>query len=84
MKNLLREKRQRAGLAQQGLGVKAGVSVALIVGIEKWGYRPTPRIQARIAEALGCTPEGIWLEESDGVSNIAPACLQEGGVSMTS
>jgi DNA-binding XRE family transcriptional regulator len=62
--NTLRERRQRLGLAQQAVAVRAGVSPTLVVAIEKWGYRPTERVRERIAAAVGCSAAEVWSEEA--------------------
>jgi DNA-binding XRE family transcriptional regulator len=71
VENRLRELRTAAGLAQQGLAVRAGVSPTLIVTVEKWGYRPTERVREKIASALECAPADIWPQRSETVSAAA-------------
>jgi transcriptional regulator with XRE-family HTH domain len=55
IKDRLKELRAAAGLTQQALAVKAGLSVSAVIHIEA-GRIPDPRISTlkRLARALGC------------------------------
>jgi DNA-binding XRE family transcriptional regulator len=62
----LKEWRHKAGITQQALQLSAGVSIATIVLIERYGYCPREEVRARIAAAIGVPAGEIWteLEES--------------------
>lgn len=66
--NHLKELRLARGLAQQALAVRARVSAALIVGVERHGHRPSDEVQRKIANALDVTPAEIWPLEFAGVA----------------
>ena len=55
IKDRLRELRTAAGLTQQDLAVKAGLSISAVVHIEA-GRIPDPRVSTlkALAKALGC------------------------------
>ena len=59
-KNCLKEIRLKRGMAIQGLAVKAQASPSMISAIEKWGYRPSPATQRRLAQALRVPVSSIW------------------------
>ena len=59
---ILREK----GLSRLDLRYLAGTSPGLIIGIERYGYKPRPEAQERIAKALGVTVQEIWTEPAEG------------------
>ena len=52
--------RHQLGFSQQALVVAAGVSIATIVLIEKYGHVPRKNVRARIASALGVKENLIW------------------------
>ena len=58
--NHLKTVRTRAGMVQQDLAVRAHVSNATLVAIERYGYVPSQPTQHRIAEALGVPVATIW------------------------
>lgn len=60
----LREARTRAGLSQQALADKLGVSRQTINAIEKGDYNPTIRLCIGICRCLGLTLNDLfWNEE---------------------
>jgi DNA-binding XRE family transcriptional regulator len=54
--------RQAQGLAIYGLAVRARCSPTTIGAVERWGYRPSMAVCARIAAALDVPVEVIWPE----------------------
>jgi transcriptional regulator with XRE-family HTH domain len=66
IKDRLRELRTAAGLTQQALAVKAGLSVSAVVQIEN-GTIPDPRISTvrALAKALGVSLSLLGEEEGD-------------------
>jgi DNA-binding XRE family transcriptional regulator len=60
IQNKLREFRQKLGFTQQELTQTAGVSIATLVLIEKYGHLPGEAVQIKIASVLGVKPEAIW------------------------
>ena len=65
----LREVRQVRGLVLQALAVRAHTSPATLVAIERYGHRPGPELQTRIAEALGVPREELWPEKAAEVAH---------------
>ena len=55
----IRQRRLRAFLTQQDLARRAGVHRDTIRGLEHGLHRPTLRTVARVAAALGTTPERL-------------------------
>ncbi|MFA5865651.1 MAG: helix-turn-helix transcriptional regulator [Phycisphaerae bacterium] len=61
--NKLREIREKKSMALQELSVTAGVSLSMLVGVEKYGYYPkSADIKRRIATALKVNESDIWTE----------------------
>ena len=60
IQNKLRTWRQKLGFTQQELVQAAGVSIATIVLIERYGHLPGEDVRARIADALGVPESVIW------------------------
>jgi transcriptional regulator with XRE-family HTH domain len=60
----LRELRQAAGLTQQALAFKAGLSISAVVQIEN-GSIPDPRLSTvcALARGLGVTLDGLGAED---------------------
>ncbi len=58
--NHLKEWRRKLGVTQQEIQVEAGVSIATICLVERYGYVPTLGVRLRIAQALGIAEEQIW------------------------
>ena len=56
LKTLRKEKR----MVQQELMVKAGISPAMIVAIERYNYLPVHKSREKIAEALGVDENELW------------------------
>jgi transcriptional regulator with XRE-family HTH domain len=58
--NKLRAWRQKLGFTQQELTQAAGVSIATIVLIERYGHLPGEDVRARITAALGVSETTLW------------------------
>lgn len=69
--NYVRHTRKRLGLSQLALAIRAGVSPATLVAVERYGYRPTEPVRQRIADALGRRQDALWPEEGGDVSHTA-------------
>ena len=66
MTNKLKVERNRAGISQIDLAIKAGISPTRVCGFEK-GVRPNQANARKLALALGCDdPKEIW-PEFDGL-----------------
>ena len=61
----MKEARIRAGLSQQELADKLGVSRQTINAIEKGDYNPTIRLCVGICRALGLTLNDLFWEEAE-------------------
>ena len=61
----MKEARIRAGLSQQELADKLGVSRQTINAIEKGDYNPTFRLCVGICRALGLTLNDLFWEEAE-------------------
>jgi transcriptional regulator with XRE-family HTH domain len=66
MKDRLRSLRVAAGLTQQDLAVKAGLSVSVVAHIEV-GRIPNPRLDTirALAIALGCSVDALAFDEGE-------------------
>ena len=60
IQNKMRAWRQKLGFTQQELTQAAGVSIATIVLIERYGHLPGEDVRGRIATALGVSESVIW------------------------
>lgn len=69
--NYVRHTRKVLGLSQLALAIRAGVSPATLVAVERYGYRPTEPVRQRIAAALNERPNDLWPEE--GTDDTCPA-----------
>ena len=58
----LRQWRHRLGVTQQELTQKAGVSIATIVLVERYGHKPGCGVRSRLSKALGISESEIWPE----------------------
>jgi transcriptional regulator with XRE-family HTH domain len=58
--NKLRAFRKKLGFTEQELTQVAGVSIATVVLIERYGHLPGEDVRARIAAALGVSGDAIW------------------------
>ena len=63
MKNLLKEKRKKAGLSQYQLSRLAGISQATISHIERGKFVPTVDTAYRVAAVLGVRVDEIFVPE---------------------
>jgi len=55
----LRFRREMAGLTQEELAARAGVSKNALGALERGASEPRPSTIRRLAEALGCQPEEL-------------------------
>ena len=65
MKNSIREMRTAAGLTQEELGRKAGVSRQTIISIEGGRYDPSLALAMKLAGLLGSTVENLFYPEEE-------------------
>ena len=65
MKNAMKNARTQAGLSQQQLADKVGVSRQTINAIEKGDYNPTIRLCIGICLVLGLTLNDLFWEEPE-------------------
>jgi putative transcriptional regulator len=65
MKNSIREMRTAAGLTQEELGRKAGVSRQTIISIEGGRYDPSLALAMKLAGLLGSTVEDLFFPEEE-------------------
>jgi len=72
MKNL-RTRRKQAGLSQQALGEKTGISQAAISYIESGAHDPKYSTIIRMSMALGCFPEDLIGSSPSGQHSAGPA-----------
>ena len=61
----MKEARLRAGLSQQQLAERVGVSRQTVNAIEKGDYNPTIRLCVGICKALGMTLNDLFWEEPE-------------------
>src|SRR5262245_19394827 len=60
LENTVRSKRQAAGLSQQALATRCGVTRQAINAIEAGHYAPSTSVALRLARVLGCTVEALF------------------------
>lgn len=60
MKNTIKQLRKEAGLRQEDLAEKVGVSRQTIIAIENDKYNPTLELAMKLAKVLGKTVEEIF------------------------
>lgn len=65
MKNSIREMRMAAGLTQEELGRKAGVSRQTIISIEGGRYDPSLALAMKLAGLLGSRVEKLFFPEEE-------------------
>ena len=58
--NQFKKSRIARGYSQLKLSVVAGISPAMIVAIEKYGYIPGPWVKAKLVKALGVSEATLW------------------------
>lgn len=75
----LRDWRLRAGLTQQTLGERAGVSRQTIGGIEAGLYGPGVEVGLRLARALGCRIEDLFALAPEPVAAVAGGATPTAG-----
>jgi transcriptional regulator with XRE-family HTH domain len=59
----VRRAREAIGLSQEELGDKAGIDRTYVSGVERGVRNPTVKVLARLAEALGTTPDRLLVRE---------------------
>jgi putative transcriptional regulator len=59
-KNLLKEKRQKAGYSQEKLAELAGVSRQTIISIESGRYVPSLELALKFAQIFKCKVEDLF------------------------
>lgn len=70
MKNVIKQLRKEAGLRQEDMARKLGVSRQTIIAIENDKYNPTLELAMKIARLLGRRVEEIFfLEEEEDKEN---------------
>src|SRR5260370_38380216 len=57
--NRLREFRERLGLSQQNVAMRAGISLAYYGALERGDKRINADTEKRLRSALGCAPGGL-------------------------
>lgn len=63
--NVVRNRRQEAGITQEELAVQCGVSRQTIIALEKGGYGPSLGLAMRVANALAASVDDLfWLEDA--------------------
>jgi putative transcriptional regulator len=65
MKNRVREWRTAAGLRQEDLADRVGVSRQTIISVESGRYNPSLELAWRLSKALGVAIEGMFEFEGD-------------------
>ena len=66
MRNLIRIRREQAGLTQKELGQRVGVSRQAINAVETGKFDPSIHLAHDLARFLGTTIEELFLFEEDG------------------
>ena len=62
----VREHRLRAGLTQEELAARIGVTRQTVLAIEKGNYTPSVVLALRLAAVLGTTVEGLFDLDNGG------------------
>lgn len=65
MKNSIKELRSEAGLTQEELGGRAGVSRQTIISIEGGRYDPSLALAMKLSSLLGASVEEIFFPEEE-------------------
>lgn len=65
MNNRVRELRTAAGMRQEDLADRVGVSRQTIISVEMGRYNPSLELAWRLSKALGITIEGLFDFEGD-------------------
>lgn len=58
--NGLKRWRKRLDYSQMELSIAAGISPAMIVAIERYGYLPGPEVRAKLAKTLNIEEATLW------------------------
>ena len=66
MRNVIKKLRKEAGLRQEDMARKLGVSRQTIIAIENDKYNPTLELAMKIARLLGRRVEEIFFLENEG------------------
>ncbi len=70
LQNRVRFARRRAGLSQQALAERTGVSRQTIISLEKGDYDPSVLLAIRISRTLGLRVEQLFYLDCGGQSAI--------------
>ena len=62
----VREHRLRAGLTQEELAARIGVTRQTVLSMEKGNYTPSVALALRLAAVLGATVEGLFHLDDGG------------------
>ena len=68
MENRLRELREKNGLTQEDLAIKAGVSRQTIISLEKGKYNPSIFLAHGLARIFNMTIEDVFIFAKEGNS----------------
>ena len=60
VKNSVQQYRQEAGLTQEELAEKAGVTRQTVIAIEKGNYTPSVALALRLAKVFKCSVEDLF------------------------
>ncbi|MDH7497105.1 MAG: helix-turn-helix transcriptional regulator [Syntrophomonadaceae bacterium] len=66
MRNRVRELREQAGLTQEELAARVGVSRQTVISIERGRYNPSILLAFRLARVFGLAVEEVFLAEEGG------------------
>ncbi|MBU4215042.1 MAG: helix-turn-helix transcriptional regulator [Actinobacteria bacterium] len=72
MRNLVADKRREAGLSQEDLAVRAGVSRQTINSIERGRYEPRLSLAFRLAAVFSCQIEDLFDPREDSSVRLLP------------
>lgn len=64
MKNSIKAKRKILGISQTALAVKAGISRTALVAIEKGITMPKGETMLKLARALNCNVESLFIQDN--------------------
>ncbi|MEN6327587.1 MAG: helix-turn-helix transcriptional regulator [Syntrophomonas sp.] len=66
MENRLRELRDEAGMTQEDLAVRVGVSRQTIISLEKGKYNPSIFLAFKLARSFGLSIEEVFIYSEEG------------------
>ena len=62
MQNNVRFYRQQLGMSLRELAIRADISTATVVAVERYGDYPGETVREKISSALGVSERAIWPE----------------------